>query len=72
MDEAISHAAQEFYGVANPRVRWVATLGSMGIHHEVVPKEEALTCLDCHGANGRVDWCALGYGTDPILSRWCP
>ncbi|MCX7895120.1 MAG: hypothetical protein N2447_04055 [Thermoanaerobaculum sp.] len=72
LDEAISHAAQEFYGVANPQVRWVATLRYMGIHHEVAPKEKALSCLDCHGANGRMDWRALGYGTDPILARWRP
>lgn len=38
----------------------------IGIHHEVVPANQALTCSDCHSANGRFDWVALGYAGDPM------
>ncbi|GAB4343701.1 MAG: tetrathionate reductase family octaheme c-type cytochrome [Desulfobulbaceae bacterium] len=35
------------------------------INHGVVPAEEALDCLDCHGARGRMDWSSLGFDRDP-------
>jgi hypothetical protein len=34
--------------------------------HMVQPAENALQCNDCHGANGRLDWAALGYPGDPM------
>jgi len=34
--------------------------------HMVQPKENALSCDDCHGEDGRMDWEALGYPGDPI------
>ncbi len=34
--------------------------------HMVQPKEYALQCNDCHTANGRLDWEALGYPGDPM------
>jgi len=34
--------------------------------HMVQPKENALQCNDCHSANGRLDWKALGYPGDPM------
>lgn len=34
--------------------------------HMVAPAENALTCTDCHGENGRLDWEALGYPGDPM------
>ena len=33
----------------------------MGLFHEVSPKEEALSCTDCHSKGGRLDFAALGY-----------
>jgi len=33
----------------------------MGIFHEVAPADRALTCDQCHGTNGRMDFAALGY-----------
>jgi hypothetical protein len=36
------------------------------INHMVSPKEEALSCLDCHDDSGRMDWKALGYKGDPM------
>ncbi len=35
--------------------------------HEVAPKENALTCGDCHMGGTRLDWKALGYKGDPML-----
>ncbi|MFC1602252.1 tetrathionate reductase family octaheme c-type cytochrome [Pseudomonadota bacterium] len=35
------------------------------IAHMVVPKAQALKCIDCHVAKGRLDWKALGYKGDP-------
>lgn len=39
----------------------------MGIFHEEAPKENALSCTDCHGAGGRMDFAILGY--DPLKNR---
>ena len=36
------------------------------INHMVSPAEQALSCLDCHGDKGRMDWKALGYSDDPL------
>lgn len=33
----------------------------MGIFHEVSPKDQALSCQDCHVSAGRVDFASLGY-----------
>jgi len=69
IDKAVKKAAEEMYGVKDARYRWVKTTRYMGIYHEVVPKEKALGCLDCHSPKGRLDWKALGYDQDPILRR---
>ena len=37
------------------------------LSHMVQRKERALQCTDCHGANGRMDWKALGYAGDPAV-----
>jgi octaheme c-type cytochrome (tetrathionate reductase family) len=36
------------------------------LNHMIAPKTQALSCLDCHGDQGRMDWKALGYKGDPI------
>ncbi|SHJ42596.1 octaheme c-type cytochrome, tetrathionate reductase family [Malonomonas rubra DSM 5091] len=38
-------------------------------NHMVSPAEQALSCLDCHGDNGRLDWAALGYSADPMKDK---
>jgi len=38
------------------------------ITHMVAPAELALKCSDCHSADSRMDWEALGYLGDPM--RW--
>jgi len=41
------------------------------IDHQVAPKDRALSCLDCHGDNGRMPWQQLGYQGDPMGNpRW--
>lgn len=47
------------YGFAPTQMYWTIT-------HMVAPAENALQCTDCHGANGRMDWEALGYPGDPM------
>jgi octaheme c-type cytochrome (tetrathionate reductase family) len=44
---------------------WVETDMYWKVNHMVVPKDKALRCNECHGANGRLDWKALGYAGDP-------
>jgi len=69
IDAAVKKAAEEAYGIEDARYTWVDTVRYMGLFHSVPPKERALECLQCHGASGRLDWKALGYGSDPILTR---
>lgn len=47
------------YGFASTDMYWKQT-------HMVQPAENALTCTDCHGENGRLDWQILGYAGDPM------
>ena len=52
------------YGFAETIMYW-------RINHMVAPKEEALTCLECHGDQGRMDWKELGYKGDPMSNpKW--
>jgi len=39
------------------------------LNHQVAGKSEALKCMDCHGAKGRMDWKALGYEGDPMKKK---
>jgi hypothetical protein len=47
------------YGFAETVMFW-------RLNHQVSASEDALTCLDCHGDNGRLDWNKLGYNGDPM------
>ena len=47
------------YGFTETEMYWPTT-------HMVTAASEALTCDQCHGAEGRMDWEALGYYGDPI------
>ncbi|MBI1895993.1 MAG: hypothetical protein HYS04_05575 [Acidobacteria bacterium] len=66
IDPAVRRAAEEMYGVGDPRYTWTATTRYMGIYHGVQPASKALQCLDCHSPKGRMDWKALGYSGDPL------
>ncbi|TNF36768.1 MAG: tetrathionate reductase family octaheme c-type cytochrome [Deltaproteobacteria bacterium] len=39
------------------------------LSHMVAPKERALSCRDCHGPRGRLDWKGLGYDGDPLAGE---
>ncbi|MEN8194391.1 MAG: tetrathionate reductase family octaheme c-type cytochrome [Bacteroidota bacterium] len=49
-------------------VGFIETEMSWPINHMVVPAENALKCMACHGKNSehRLDWKALGYSGDPL------
>ena len=47
------------YGFVQTKMYW-------RINHMVVPKAAALSCDDCHGEKGRLDWKALGYAGNPM------
>lgn len=49
------------------KYQFVETVSWIGQTHEVVPKENALTCGDCHLGGGRMNWKELGYKGDPIM-----
>jgi hypothetical protein len=48
---------------------FVETSMAWSVNHMVVPKDKALTCDDCHGKGGRMDWKALGYRKDPRAAK---
>ena len=68
IDSAVKHATEEAYGIKGAAYSWVDTVRYMGIFHSVQPKEQAVACLECHSPGGRMDWKALGYPGDPMLS----
>jgi octaheme c-type cytochrome (tetrathionate reductase family) len=45
---------------------WVETYMYMVLNHEIPPKSEALSCMDCHGVG--IDFKALGYQDDPMMT----
>jgi len=47
---------------------FAATTMYWPLSHMVAPKEKALGCTDCHSKTGRMDWKALGYGQDPMMT----
>jgi octaheme c-type cytochrome (tetrathionate reductase family) len=48
---------------------FVATEMYWPLDHMVATKEKALQCSDCHGDANRMDWKALGYTGDPMVTR---
>ncbi len=66
LDKAVREAAAVVYDLHDIQYDWVETIRYMGLFHEVQPAEAALTCLDCHAPEGRLDWQALGYREDPM------
>ncbi len=51
---------------------WVETEMYWGLDHMVVPREDALTCKNCHGRGDtkRMDWEALGYRGDQMYKKY--
>jgi hypothetical protein len=48
---------------------FAATERYMGLFHEVAPKQEALSCNDCHNGGNRLDFEALGYTPRETYNR---
>lgn len=46
-------------GWVNTEMYWIQ-------NHMVAPKEQALTCQDCHTANGRIPFAKLGYESNRV------
>lgn len=51
---------------------FTSTVTYRQLNHGVVPAEQALDCMDCHGKKGRIEWPTLGYAMDPWLDREAP
>jgi mono/diheme cytochrome c family protein len=66
IDPAVKNAAKEMYGIDDARYSWTDASRYMGIFHGVQPASKAVSCLECHSPNGRMDWKALGYAGDPL------
>jgi octaheme c-type cytochrome (tetrathionate reductase family) len=47
------------YDFATTHMYWPIT-------HMVAPAKKALTCVNCHSKDGRINWKALGYAGDPV------
>jgi hypothetical protein len=63
-EEGMKAAGMDFSG----KIRFVNTSMHWRINHGVVPKGEALSCTDCHAPDGVMDFKALGYADDPVIS----
>lgn len=59
LDSAVKEGVKEV-GWKDNGYQFAKTERYMGIFHEVAPKQNALTCNDCHGGT-RIDFAALGY-----------
>ncbi len=69
IEKAVQEGAHAAYGAEDVEYEWINTRRYMGLFHEVRPADKALQCLDCHSEGGRMDWRALGYKKDPLLSK---
>ncbi len=50
------------------KVGFAPTVMYWPLSHMVAPKAQALGCTDCHGDGRRMDWKALGYAGDPLVT----
>lgn len=65
-NEAVTRGA-EFAGLPySGRYDFIPTHMYWPITHMTAPAKEALTCVQCHSRNGRLNWKALGYPCDPV------
>ena len=64
--QAVKAGAKNYLGRDVGEIAWVDVERYMGLFHEVVPKQNALGCGDCHAPGNRLDWLALGYKGDPM------
>ncbi len=62
--EGMKAAGLEYSG----KLVFVKTTMYWRLNHEIAPKEQALSCLDCHREGGVMDFRALGYNGDPAIT----
>lgn len=67
-DKALRLAAQMAGLEYSGEYGWAKTVMYWPLSHMVTPKERALRCDDCHGERSRLDFNALGYEGDPIVT----
>ncbi|MFP4256582.1 MAG: tetrathionate reductase family octaheme c-type cytochrome [Desulfobacterales bacterium] len=60
-EKGMQAAGLEFSG----EVAFAETIMHWRLNHQVAPKEDALSCLDCHSPDGVMDFRELGYEGDP-------
>ena len=65
-DQALKDGAQGAGLPYSGKYQFVNTESWLAGPHEVVPKENALQCGECHMGAKRMDWKALGYKGDPM------
>ena len=66
IDQAVHEGGQVAYGIEDPKYAWVQTSATWASSTGSSRRRSALQCLDCHAADGRLDWKALGYRGDPL------
>jgi hypothetical protein len=62
INAGMSAVGQTFSG----QIGWVSTEMYWVQNHMVAPKEQALTCIDCHADNGRIPFAQLGYESNRV------
>jgi hypothetical protein len=60
-------AYTEAHNLKKVEPRWIPQDASLEISH-AIRKKGALTCNNCHGPNGVLDWKALGYTADEVAT----
>ena len=60
-EKGMAAAGLDFSG----EITFVETVMHWRLNHQVPPAKQALSCLDCHGSEGVIDFRALGYDGDP-------
>ena len=63
-EEGMKAAGLKYSG----KIRFVNTVMYWRLNHEVVPKQQALACIDCHSPDGVMDFKTLGYQGDPAIT----
>ncbi len=61
--EGMKEAGLKYSG----KIKFVTTRMYWRLNHEVVPKNNALSCTNCHSPDGVMDFKALGYAGDPAI-----
>lgn len=67
-DKAQKDGAQDEGLPYSGKYQFVKTIAYISAPHQVAPKEDALQCGDCHMGAKRMDWKALGYKADPMMT----